>query len=273
MTPAATLQCPCGEGMLVTAAEYTAPPDGETRFAFGARNYRRRYDSCAICGHWFARHDLDLSALYQRDYVDATYGGPEGMRRRFDAIMALPVERSDNRGRVARIRAYARDRGIDESVGPSVLDIGAGLGVFPAAMAQAGWRAVGLEPDSRTVTHLREVAGIEALPLSVEQLDPSQHGRFDAVTFNKVLEHVEDPTAVLAAAVRLLTPRGFIYVEVPDVAAACAGPGREEFFVEHHHVFSPASLVMLGQRAGLSVTTVERLREASGKFTLRLFAA
>ena len=94
----------------------------------------------------------------------------------------------------------------------------------------------------------------------------------DAITFNKVLEHVEDPVAMLAAARPLLAAGGFVYVEVPDAEGAAAhGPGREEFFIEHHHVFSAASTAMMAARAGLATLAVERLREPSGKFTLRAF--
>jgi 2-polyprenyl-3-methyl-5-hydroxy-6-metoxy-1,4-benzoquinol methylase len=96
---------------------------------------------------------------------------------------------------------------------------------------------------------------------------------FDAITLNKVLEHVEEPVALLRAAAPLLEPRGFVYVEVPDgEAAAAEGPGREEFFIEHHHVFSAASLAVTVARAGLALSALERLREPSTKFTLRAFA-
>jgi len=271
MPIAPTLRCPCGERVLQSAAVYDAPPDGETRFNLGAQPYRRAYRSCAVCGHWFGQHELDLSCLYDREYVDATYGGADGMRRRFAALMALPHARSDNRGRVARVLAFARERGIDAATRSRVLDVGAGLGVFPAAMAEAGWHAVALEPDLRTVEHLGSVAGVEAMATGLLHVDPA-HGLFDAVTFNRVLEHVEDPLESFVAASRLIGPRGFVYVEVPDVAAAAEGQEREEFFIEHHHVFSPASLAMLAERAALSVAVLERLREPSGKFTLRLFA-
>ena len=38
-------------------------------------------------------------------FADATYGDAEGLRRNFARITALPPEKSDNRGRVRRIRA------------------------------------------------------------------------------------------------------------------------------------------------------------------------
>ena len=40
-------------------------------------------------------------------------------------------------------------------------------------------------------------------------------------------------------------------------------PDREEFFVEHHHVFSFASIAILANRAGFAPICVERVREPS----------
>jgi SAM-dependent methyltransferase len=97
-------------------------------------------------------------------------------------------------------------------------------------------------------------------------------GRFDVVAFNKVLEHVEDPVVMLARTHRHLNDGGFVYVELPDgEAAAHDGPGREEFFIDHPHIFSAASLTLLATRAAFRVVALERLREPSTKYTLRAF--
>jgi SAM-dependent methyltransferase len=265
-----TLRCPCNGRYRCPAWSYDAPPAGETRFPLNGSAYKRSYDRCGVCDHLFGHHEIDLSALYEKDYVDATYGGADGMRRRFEKIMALPATASDNRARVARVLAFAGACGM-VSGKPRLLDVGAGLGVFPAAMHEAGWEAIALEPDARTVDHLRTVAGVEALMDDLMHLDAARVGRFDAISFNKVLEHVEDPVGLLKAAAGLLAPHGFVYVEVPDIAAAADGPGREEFFIEHHHVFSPASVALLARGAGFAVSAIERLREPSTKYTLRAF--
>jgi SAM-dependent methyltransferase len=270
--PRPTLRCPCAGRHLAETFVYDAPPEGEVRFALPAGSYRRAYDACGLCGHWFGRHDIDLAALYQRDYVDATYGGPAGMRSRLERILALPPERSDNAGRVARLLDFARDRFGGDPTPRRLLDIGAGIGVFPAAMKAAGWTVTAIEPDPRTATHLREAVGIEAHAVPIEDLAAMALAPADVVTFNKVLEHVEDPVGMLAAAGPLLSSDGFVYLEVPDAeGAAAAGPGREEFFIEHHHVFSMASTGLMATRAGFETLCVERLREPSGKYTLRAF--
>lgn len=49
------------------------------------------------------------------------------------------------------------------------------------------------------------------------------------------------------------------------------GSEREEFFVDHLHVFSFNSISLLASRTNLKTLLVDRLREPSSKFTLRAF--
>jgi SAM-dependent methyltransferase len=267
--PRPTLNCPCEGRHLVPAFAYTLRPEGEVAFPL-AGEYRREYRRCSLCEHWFSHHEMDLSALYDGTYVDATYG--DGMRRTYERIMALPAQRSDNLGRVAAVLEFAARRFASTRPAPTLLDVGAGLAVFPARMKEAGWRCTALDPDARASAHAREVAGVATVTGDFRNLAATL-GRFDVISFNKVLEHVEDPVAMLAASGGLVAPGGFAYIELPDVAAAAEGPGREEFFIEHHHVFSAASLALLAARAGFGVLKLERLHEPSGKYTLRGFLA
>lgn len=265
-----TLQCPCESRHLEPAFQYDAPPAGETAFECAEGAYRRAYSRCGLCGHWFSENEMDLGSLYGGAYVDNTYG--DRMRQTFERILALPPERSDNAGRVATLVDFAV-RHFPVGTAPRLLDVGSGLGVFPCRMKEAGWRCTALDPDERAARHAREVIGIEAVTGDFMKIDLSSIGPFDVVTFNKVLEHVEDPVAMLARSRQLLVPAGFVYFEVPDgEGASVEGPGREEFFIEHHHVFSTASAALLAGRAGFNPLLTQRLREPSGKFTLRVFA-
>lgn len=253
------LGCPCGGQFLSRAFEYREPPAGETRFPIEGAYYREVL-RCGACGHFVSHHDL--GDLYSRDYVDATYG--DGLRESFERIVALPPERSDNHRRVRRLLEFA---------GPeprTVLDVGSGLCVFLAGLKEVGWPGTAVDPDPRAVAHAREVVGVEAVCGDIMELDGL--GRFDVVAFNKVLEHVEDPVTMLERSRRFLARGGFVYLEVPDGdAAAAEGPEREEFFIEHFHVFSPASLALLAGRAGFSPLRLDRIREPSTKFTLAAF--
>ncbi|MFN3201140.1 MAG: class I SAM-dependent methyltransferase [Bradymonadia bacterium] len=251
-------------------ARFTAPPQGETRFGFA--DYARTLWRCDCCGHVVNRHGLDLEALYVGQYRDATYG--DRLKSIYDRIMALPEGRSDNRGRVRRIEAWCQSQSLP--CPGRLLDVGAGLGVFPAAMAERGWQVVALDPDPVACDHLRDVVEVETWCGSFDPRDnftAPKAQRFDLITFNKVLEHIVPMVETLARAHRFLAPGGQVYVELPDGegALADAGPDREEFFVEHHCAFSLPSFSLLARRAGYRIEMLERVREPSGKFTLRGF--
>lgn len=266
---AGTPACLCGSRNFETVFVYTSPPEGEIRFRFSASDYSRRVVRCQTCGHFLSLHSMGAGDLYQGEYVDSTYGDLDGIRRNFERIVGLPPEKSDNHGRVARIVAFW-ESGKSQRPGearPAVLDVGSGLCVFLHKMKEAGWDGTALDPDARAVDHARRTVGVSGVCddfMAVPDL-----GRFDLITLNKVLEHVEDPVRMLAKCAGHLNPGGLVYVELPDGECAVHdGPGREEFFIDHLCVFSLTSLSLLATQAGFRVLKMERLREPSGKYTL-----
>ncbi|MEQ8829283.1 MAG: class I SAM-dependent methyltransferase [Alphaproteobacteria bacterium] len=264
-TPKPAIVCPVtGADDWVLVKSYHARPEGETDFGFDP--YRRDLYVSPSTGHVVNHHAMDLNDLYSGDYWDRTYGGGR-MAQVFDRIMGLPADKSDNRGRVDYIASHWARRG----AAGTLLDVGSGLAVFPAAMQAAGWQSTALDPDPRSARHAEEKAGVEGLVADFmkDELDR----QFDLVTFNKVLEHVPDPVAMLERAKAVLRPDGAVYVELPDGegALAAAGPDREEFFIEHYCAFSAVSYAMLARRAGFRLDRFERLVEPSGKYTLRGF--
>lgn len=265
----------CGGSDLLVHFTYDEPPPLETRFPLAeGRSYWRELHRCMQCGHYLEWFDADQSALYGGEYVSTTYGDASGIRQTYDKINSLPPERSDNVGRARFVDGYCRARWSAERFRtrrPRLLDVGAGLGVFPHRMKEAGWDCTTLDMDARLIAHHRDVVGVDGVCADVRTVDGV--GEFDLITFNKVLEHILDPVAVLASAARLLGHGGLVYVELPDGEAAEAeGKEREEYLLGHHHVFSFASYALLIARAGFSLLACERLQEPSSKYTLRGFA-
>lgn len=265
--------CPMCGNELRCAWVYTSPPDGETPFDLGGAAYHRAIHQCRVCGHFVSICDFDLSRLYEGAYVDATYGR-KGLHQTFERIIALPPEKSDNAGRVKRILEFANQSlklPCLEGRAPRLLDVGSGLGVFPYRMRQAGWEVTAIDPDPHAVEHIREVGqqvgGIEVV--CDDFMQTSQLGQYDLITFNKVLEHVIDPVEMLSKGVDYLNSQGYMYVELPDgeMASGSVGFSREEFFVEHHHIFSAASIALLLRAASRKPLTITRIQESSSKYT------
>lgn len=266
----------CGSTHFSLWFVYQAPPEGETRFELPDNTpYKRKIWQCNLCGHFVNRHQMDLPHFYEKDYVDATYG-TGGMLKAFQRIMGLPPELSDNHHRVQRVLSFMSDYWPKNkelcSERPTLLDVGAGLSVFAAKMRLNGWDCTVLDPDPRAIAHARDNVKVHTICGDFVGLDDI--GSYALITFNKVLEHVEDPITMLSECRRHLKPHGAVYVEVPDgEAAAEDGPHREEFFLEHWHVFSVTSVSLLASKAGFVTQLIERVREPSSKYTLRAFLA
>lgn len=264
----ATLRCDCGELDRVEAVRYLKPPPGETPFGFSSLEYDRAYFRCRSCNHLFSESGFDYSKIYSGAYVEATYG--QELKNTFDRIVNLPTERSDNYARVKYLSDFLRNK-FSAELSPLILDVGSGLGVFPYLMKKFGWSVEALDPDKGACEHISERVGIKVYQKDFFELNVRK--RFDLITLNKVLEHVNDPVRMLSQSKNFLSKSGYIYVEVPDTeAAASISFEREEFFIEHLHVFSFASISIAMSKAGFRVLKVERLCEPSGKYTLRALA-
>ncbi len=265
------LSCMCQQNDFQTVHIYHSPPEGETPFKIN-KKYHREIKCCQACQHFISIEEI-LQDLYQEDYVDSTYGDDSGILKTFNHINALPPEKSDNVQRVKRIQEFvAQHQEVTENFNqlPTILDVGSGLCVFLHRMKEAGWQGTALDPDSRAVQHSKDNVGVEAI--CGDFMNLNELGRFDMITYNKVLEHVKDPVSMLAKSKQHLNEHGVVYVELPDGEIAFTeGPGREEFFIEHYHIFSFTSFTLLATRAGFWPLVLERIREPSTKYTLRAF--
>lgn len=249
---------------------YDKKPPGETNFYF--KNYYRELWCCLTCGHYQSTTNMNLSKLYSSDYVDNTYGGVDGIERNYQRIMALDPEKSDNVGRVKRIIGFSKKH-FAEQDSIRILDIGSGLGVFLGKIKQkTSWHCTAMEPDSRLSDHAKQTIGVESICRDYRELKWNR--KFDIITLNKVLEHIESPAELLMKCKDDLAVGGFIYIELPDGTSASKDKekyGCEEFFLEHHHVFSHKSMKMLISKCGLKPLLSEAIVEPSGKYTLRSF--
>lgn len=107
----------------------------------------------------------------------------------------------------------------------AVLDVGCGAGLLSEALAAQGARvtAIDLAPELIEVAklHLLESGhAVEYLQTSVEELAHTHAGRFDSVVCMELLEHVPDPSAIIAACAQALRPGGQLFVSTLNRTAA-----------------------------------------------------
>jgi len=208
--------------------------------------------------------------MYSGLYNEATYSN--AILDKYDKIMALPFEKSDNKQRVSRIVKYLKDNSY-KIHRMKVLDVGSGLGVFLGELIKEGVEAHCIDPDPTSVKHAINNIGVQSAFIGGFE-DYHSEQKFDLITFNKVLEHVTNPVELLKKAKTHLNTNGQVYLELPDGKNAASNDGyinREEFYIEHYTVFENNSLIYLAKRAGFRVGKILSLHEPSDKHTIFSF--
>jgi SAM-dependent methyltransferase len=136
-----------------------------------------------------------------------------------------------------------------------VLDIGAGRGSFVLQARGRGLEAWGLEmqPEAAVVWRDRGVPGA----LGDGFRAPFADGAFDIVRMKEVLEHVQDPLALVLEAKRLLRKGGILLIHVPTPYSQLYPVGN--FWDDYTHVrpFSRLGLRRLFEDAGMRLVALD----------------
>ena len=108
---------------------------------------------------------------------------------------------------------------IDRSAGlagKKVLDVGCGGGILAEAMARRGAEVTGIDLGEKGLRvaqlHLLE----SKLPVKYENVSAEEYaaghaGEFDVITCMELLEHVPEPSGMVAACARLVRPGGVVF--------------------------------------------------------------
>lgn len=136
------------------------------------------------------------------------------------------------------------------SRGDSLLDIGAGTGVFIYTMRQLGLNAKGIEPDENHARYAREKIQVPVTTEFAQDIDTEES--FDIVTLHHVLEHMTNPLWELKKISAILKENGHLIVEVPNAEDIKQDP-KNRYHKAHIYTFNPETLAALGNRAGFHV--------------------
>ncbi len=242
---------------------YKSKPKGETDFNIDKKKYYREFFECYECGHMFSDPGFEITNFYEGSYTNKTYG--LNLLEKFNKIISLPFNESDNEGRFQFLKKKCKK--ILNSNIINILDVGSGLGIFPWRVKKENWNITALDPDPQNINHIKNEIGIKTI--QGDFLKVKIPNKYNLITFNKVIEHIKEPKEFIIKAKSIIEDNSLIYIEVPDVKAAKYGKDREEFFIEHFHVFSEKSIRLLINGCGLKCLCANSFIEPSGKFTLR----
>ena len=100
--------------------------------------------------------------------------------------------------------------------GKTVVDVGCGGGILAESMALKGANVLGIDmgkaPLSVASLHkLESGAELDYQQITAEELADKNEGQYDVVTCMEMLEHVPDPSSVIAACSKLVKPGGHVF--------------------------------------------------------------
>lgn len=266
----------CGGELKAVLLRHSKPDRFEKHVGISEEGYLREWYECETCGSAtnvhqpenFAKLQTIASSYYEIDFANSS------IAEKYQKVMNLPEGNSDNADRVARFQTLFDRLGFGSGEEMTVLDIGAGTGVFLSKFLQMekgtdrNWRALAVEPDPNAVAHLRSLSLFD---VDAKIYDESyEGGQYDLITLNKVVEHLEDPNHLIASAGRgLKKESGILYVEVPDVETIGRRPDTDNIVgALHNYLYSVQGLVMSFKQAGLRTLEASRIIEPSGKMSV-----
>jgi SAM-dependent methyltransferase len=164
-----------------------------------------------------------VEADIHRYYHDDFYRGQENREE------ALAFMEPRSRAMASHVNRYPRGR---------LLDIGCFRGEFMEYIrAEHGWEVAGVEFSERPPNYF----GLDIFYGDIADAPYSEES-FDVVTLWAVLEHVYDPSRMLAQAHRFLKPGGVLIILVPNFNSIQARFMRQDDVPRHLTMFTRATL-------------------------------
>jgi 2-polyprenyl-3-methyl-5-hydroxy-6-metoxy-1,4-benzoquinol methylase len=245
--------------LIDTEAVPACPVCGSTSFATFAEGYdyelltcrnEWRFVRCDACGHvWLNPRPAisTLGVIYPPTYYAYNY------KQQINPIAVKGKQFLDRGKMKSIIKQLPREPG-------SFLDVGCGDGRFLRAMHERGLaksNIYGLELDENVVAPLA-ADGYRAYCRRMEDCTEIAPSTIDLATMFHVIEHVDDPGAVVRKVASWLTPGGVFAIETPNVDSLDAQKFKPSFWGGYHiprhwNLFNPSTLKRLLNDNGLKV--------------------
>lgn len=120
------------------------------------------------------------------------------------------------------------------------LDVGCGIG----DMLSFRPNTVGVDINPHNVAFCKELGHV--VNVMMPDLLPFEEKSFESVLLDNVLEHISEPTPLLAEIRRVLKPEGVVLIGVPGVLGQASDP-------DHKYFYDEAALSLKAKNSGFKV--------------------
>jgi 2-polyprenyl-3-methyl-5-hydroxy-6-metoxy-1,4-benzoquinol methylase len=230
--------------------------------------------ACEDCGQAFHRYILDEQWNERRFSRWMSHEAIQAFEKDFVTPAWRMQVGSRNTSHVLQLERLTRQlRSGSNAV--RLLDFGCGYGDFLAMCSLYGFETCGVDRAAAR-------RGNNRVPNVVESIDEARsQAPFHVVTLFEVLEHLDDPGAVLSQLSQLLAHGGILVLETPDCTDVQDIVSRQDYLcvhpLEHINAFTPETLRKFAERFGfehikkpMSMVTsdADQLIKSTGRFVL-----
>lgn len=213
------------------------------------------YGACGNCGFGILLRRATEGAIYDRPEY---YLRRDGDRAGYENYLAEKNYRETKGRRLIEWMLARAARPLQ-----TLLEIGSGFGFTRAAGEQLGLATRGVDLNPYAAQIAQAIYGFDTFSGALaEALDTKAFsaGSADAILYQFVLEHLENPEDELRIASQALSQQGVLMLVVPNMQSVereIFGASYRSFRRDHLWLFSPGSLNILLKRAGLRMIAME----------------
>lgn len=226
-------------------------PWGESPIPY-LKGKRWSYVQCEDCGQAFHRYVLSPEWNERRFSQWMTQEAIEQFEKLRTTPTSLFQKGTSRTSHVIRIEKLTRDLRRNERV--RILDFGCGYGEFVTMCSLYGFESYGIDRSSAR----RDNGRYTSVFAELDGLKNSAAGarEFHAITLFEVLEHLDNPQAVLESLSELMVVGGILILETPDCSGVTNITTRDDYYkihpLDHINGFTPQTLRSFAERLGFA---------------------
>lgn len=163
---------------------------------------------------------------------------------------------------IRKIRYERYYKMLSEHIGQGrVLDIGAGYGMGSKVFRDHGYDIEALEPEDNKAQYIKAVLNITTYHNSIESfLSIPLKKQYDLIIFAHCLEHLDNPSTVIAKLKKLLKPSGILYVEIPVLWNYVTW--SDALYLTHKSNFGEEHIIRFVQNHGFTIIDTAHIRHS-----------
>lgn len=148
-----------------------------------------------------------------------------------------------------------------------IYDVGCGFGHFLLTGKQLGYDVTGVEMSSANVEFIKNEFSIQVEEndfLKVSEAQP-----YHIITLWDVLEHVDSADKIIEKVARMLLPKGYVFIQVPQIDSFFARLLKDKWWamgLDHVNYFSRKTIKQLLANHGIEIVTIKSSLELKNLF-------